>query len=415
MKNKRVYPWLICIACLLLNICATGLVASVFSTYLPFLRDELDLSNTQVSMINMVRSLVTTAAMYFTTQVYHRISLRLGTALSCVVLSISCVVFSGADSIWKCYIGAALMGITYGFGTLIPISLLIRNWFKSHVSTALAVASLGSSIATAVLPPIITRLHDRIGLSHTFLVEAAFIAVITVVIFLVIRDKPSMLGMEPYGTDVRETKEAGAGKAFLKENMSRSQVILLMLPVFLIGWSGTPYSAHLSVHFVTTGFSTAVMASALSVYGAMMAVSKMLFGITSDRFGTYRMNYFFMSAFASSSFLLGNLRTDANAMLYISMLLGGGGILMGSLGTAVWCADLSGDEEYERRVKMSQMLFSLGGLLGSLFPGIVADATGSYAPAFSVYGIIQVSILVMIQILYLSRGHVFQQRRAKNA
>lgn len=205
MKNK-IYPWIICGACLLLMACAGGLVTTAFSVYLPFLRESFDLTNTQVSIISTVRSLTATVAMFFTTKFYHRFSLRMGTVFSCVILSLSCVVFAMADSAMLCYVAAVLMGISYAFGTMISISLIVKNWFVEKVSTALAVALLGSSVASAIFPTIFTTLIVNKGLSFSFIFEAIMILVIALIMFIVIRDYPSQLNMVPYGSDSAQEK-----------------------------------------------------------------------------------------------------------------------------------------------------------------------------------------------------------------
>lgn len=97
-----------------------------------------------------------------------------------------------------------------------PISLLIGRWFHARRGLAFGIGTTGSGIATIVMPPLITTLIEKRSLSFAFYTEAAITALASLLILLLIRDRPEDLGMLPY-TAGEETKAAsrarGAGKA----------------------------------------------------------------------------------------------------------------------------------------------------------------------------------------------------------
>ena len=92
--------------------------------------------------------------------------------------------------------------------------------------------------------------------------------------------------------------------------------------------------------------------------------------------------------------------TVSGTTMFPAVILARFGLSVGTVGITLWCRDLSSDEEYPERVKLSQTLFSLGGLVASPVPGVIADATGSYSLAYLALAIIQIVIFVVIQVLY---------------
>lgn len=398
MRLKKYYPWIVCAACVLLHFCICGMAATAFSTYMPFLKASANLSNTETSMITTIRCLTTMIAMIFSEKFYQKLSLRLGVFIACLLMPVSCIIFAAADSAMMCYAGAVVMGISYAFGTMIPIALIIRNWFISYHSTALAIAVCGSGFSIAVTPPVITYLVENAGLKMAFYVEALFITIVAVILLLVIRDKPEDLKMEPY--QAVQSKAKAAKRKAQHSDIEGTEVVFFIIIMFLLGCSGTPYTHHLTIHYVTAGYSSVQAATAFSIYGAVLIGAKILFGVCADRFGTYRVNFVYTAAWTLASFVTAIVNGTSLGLLYTAGILNGIGITVATVGMTVWCGDLSSEGQYAKRVKLSQTLYQLGSLLGSGIPGILADITGSYAPSYMIFTVIQAVIMVTIQVLY---------------
>ena len=399
---QKIYPWLICLVSMLMILFTVGMVTIAFSTYLPFLRDELHMSNTQTSMIGTIRALVTTAAMLATTRFYRRFSIRIGMVFAGGMLAVSCILFYLAcrtQVILLCYAAAVCMGFSYAFGSLIAASLLMHNWFEDHQATAISLASMGSSVATAVLPPILTKSIQSAGLGRTFLYEILAVLACCLIVFLVVRDTPQQMGMHPF-----KGKTAGRKKtppASLKTGTSRGSAFLLYMSMLLIGLIGTPYSTHLTVHFSTIGFEPGLIALALSLVGTVGIAAKLLFGFLSDRYGTYLVNYVYMGSYVFCGLMMARLSLGQNSLLRTLSALSGIGTMMGSLGSVVWCGNLSTEEEYAERIKLCQTIFSLGTLVGAPIPGITADITGDYSLIYEIFGWGIAATTVIIQYLYI--------------
>lgn len=403
VKNGNKYAWVICICGLAIHFCCAGLATTGIGVYLPYLREALELSNTQASMITTIRSLATTLIMFVSGGFYRRISLRRGIGIAMACIAIGNVLFSLAGTIWMCYAAAGVCGIGYGLGTIIPITALMRNWFQDRLATAISICTCGSGV-TAAVAPVITILTETYGLKTAFMIETLFVVIVGIILLFIIRDHPSELNLRAYQNQKSQKKTENKK---LKQNpdakMPAFQMVMFLVVALLIGAAGVPGVGHLPLLFRTAGYTAAVTAAAVSMDGIVMTIGKFMFGVASDRFGTYRINYFFMGTLMLGMFFLSILNGTSQIMLYIAVFLFGTGIPVGTVGLAVWAGDLSSKEDANKMTRYSQILFSIGTLIFNLMPGVVADHTGSYAPVYFIYGIAMIVLMVMIQYLYLSR------------
>ena len=397
---KKNYSWIICGLCVLLAFCSCGLVTVAFSTYLPFLKEAAELTATETSMITTIRCLSTIIFMIVSGKYYKKFSLRTGSILALMTLSIAYFIFAHAHTAFTCYIAAFISGIPYALGNTISIAQIIRNWFKSKEATALSIAMCGTGVSTAVMPPIITKLVDSVGLATAFYAVAAFAIVSGILIFFLLRDKPEELGYEPYQDVKTERKKEKKTIVKTTDFLSGKRIILFLVVALLIGGAGTPYTNHLSLHYSSVGYTTIQAALAISVYGVLLMISKIVYGAGVDHFGAYKVNYLFFITWILASGMTIFLHGTSIGMLYGSAVFNGIGISLGTIGITVWTRDFSSDAEYARRVKMTQTLFQVGSFAGSPVPGLIADKTGSYARAYVLFTAILILIFVIIQGMY---------------
>jgi hypothetical protein len=82
--------------------------------------------------------------------------------------------------------------------------------------------------------------------------------------------------------------------------------------------------------------------------------------------------------------------------VYLVMLVFALGISESSVGISIIAGDYAPPAAYARALKSCQFFYALGGLLFSTVNGMVADLTGSYAPAYVLYAL---SGFVMLAVL----------------
>ena len=396
------YAWILCVVCLLLHFCTSGMTTIGVSLHGQYLRDQLGLSNTQVSMIPTVVSLCAMVSLPLASFFYKRFSLRLGTTISCALLAVAYAGFSLSVSPWLFYFFSLFLGIARSLGTMVPITFLFRNWFGYRRSTATAVALCGSGICSTVMPPIVASMVEVLGLGRTFLAEAALMALVSVLLYVFLRDKPEELELQPY-TVCQPTPETHGASPIRGVSLSHIEMALLLAVNFLAGAVAFPVGSHLSIHYTTIGYPTSISATAVSVYGGVLTCSKFFYDFLADRFGAYKINYFFLGCWTVSNFLTALLNEAFLLSLFAAAVLEGIGAASATVGVAVWVGNLSSAETYAHNIEVTQMALSIGTLATSALPGVIADATGSYSGAFLLFGCMLAAATVIIQYLYRNK------------
>lgn len=394
--------WLVCIGCALLFFCTSGLSVNAFTVYQPYILSQNGFTNAQSSSIITVRSLFGLLGMLCTGRYYRRFSLRWGVALAGAFTVLGFALFGLAGSLPAYYGAAAVMGLGYGFGTMIPISIILEHWFWKKRTLAIGICSAFTGLSTFGLPSLLTWLILAFGLSAAFFAEAAFAAVLVLLSFLLIRGAPAD-GDTPYGFgEERETSAAGGGGVHLKP--SEWPVLWAML-LCLGALTSVGYS-HLTVHLTSTGFDPHVTALAITASGLAMTFGKFAFGWLSDKLPVLRKNRLFAALLLAGLALLCLVRRSV-PLLFLAVCAYGFGLAFTTVGITEWAADLSTAEEYETVVRRFQLGYAAGGFVFSSLPGVLADRFGaSYVPAYLFFILCAVFVTATVQWFY--RHRVFQ-------
>ena len=207
-KSPRIhYAWVICGACTLMLFVAMGLNSNVFTVYQPYILSRYGFSNTQCSLLITVRCLFSIVGMMTVEHICRRFTLRATVAMGALLEVCSRLLFAATSAFPAYCLASAMGGFAYSWAGTVPISLLIGRWFHARRGLAFGIGTTGSGIATIVMPPLITTLIEKRSLSFAFYTEAAITALASLLILLLIRDRPEDLGMLPY-TAGEETKAA---------------------------------------------------------------------------------------------------------------------------------------------------------------------------------------------------------------
>lgn len=325
--------------------------------------------------------------------------MREGAALSCLFLAISCVMFAVARSVFMLYMAALVMGIPYALGALFPLAIFMNSWFEDRRATATAISMCGSSACAILLPPVITFTVESRGLTQALLIEAGFILICTILLYGLLRSRPADMGIRPY-REAEGKKKTQCSRRLPDVHLTKWETALFTAAMFTLGLSGAPNTAHYTIHYRTAGYTGIQAATALSVYGLLLAVGKCAYGLAVDRKGTYKVNYTFQAVWIAACFMTAAVNGSSTDMLYLSAALNGIGLTLGSIGITVWSGELTTKKDYVRSVRRCNMVNTFGSLLGAPLPGMIADHTGSYGPAYIMYGLFLGAAFITVQIIY---------------
>ena len=412
---KRLHhAWLICLGGALSLCICMGLGVNVFSIYQPEIIDVLNLTNAQGSWITTTRTLFILGTLFVVNRVCDTLGLRLTITLGSTFLGVSCLCYSAATSFSMCCVAAALTGIGYCLGGMVPLTLIIDRWFHSRRSLALGISAAGSGVSTILAPPILTWVMENKGLSTAFLAEGVTILIFAGLLWFLLRSDPSDLDLIPYEEEDSPSAKAVAQKRSHLPPMSRSMQASLIFAVALTGAPGGPGFSHLGVLYTSSGYDSMMVATITSYLGILVCLGKIFAGQIYDRLGGRLGNLFCFGAFTLSMVLcaLTPLAGGHPLFPFIGITFFGLGAPIAGLATSLWAADLFSEQNYENGVRRLNMAFSLGMLITGPIPGILADHLGNYGYAYALFALALTLSFLLVQSLYFKRDVGQRQSKA---
>ncbi len=389
MKAQK-NPWQVCAGCTLLLFCTVGLTTSSFSVYQPYLISIVGLSNTQASMVVTVRTLFSLLGVFAVQKYIALAGLRRGLIAMNILAAVSFFIFGLADDYISCCIAAALLGLCYGLGGTVAVSIAIKRVFSSHQALALGIASAGTGLATIVWPPVATAIISALSLRHALWAEGAFLLISSLSAFVLIGPKVNKKPDSLKQADINAPRSA----------MEKRSLVLICAAAFLIGTMGNTGWNHLSVLYSTEGADAITVSRLISFVGLALTAGKILFGQAVDRFGGKRASVGFCAILIAGEILACFAGLLSMPLALLSMLCMGLGLPISTVGFTSMANDLSTPGHFPSTLRYFQVSYMVGSFVSGPVPGMIADHCGSYVPAYYILSAFAFMNLALVWAAY---------------
>lgn len=383
------YGWIMTFTGLLQVACCC-MFSTSFAVSLAGMRSELGFTGVQTSLFITIRSFTGLLIVMIMDRYFKRFGLRRGIPLAMGVGALGMLLYGLAGTnVWLCYAASALGGIPFGLCMMASVSILMKNWFNRHRGLCLAICSSGTGLANIIVIPLLQHIISNRGIRAAFYVQALIFVAIAGLVFLLLRETPAEVGLEPVGGADAEAG-AAAGRRGGRSGGSTAQtvfldnrsLIMMACALFLMGMGASPTASHLVVTFTWEGIDPMTVAVGASVTGACLIVGKLSYGVVSDRFGNRAAAVMFAVIILVGYFSIFSIMFAPASAAVALMFIGSAGHGIGGsichLGYPAWAADYSSAEDYTRTLKKFQTGYQFGTLVGSPLPGLVCDLTGTY-------------------------------------
>jgi MFS family permease len=384
-----------CFCSVLMLFVNMGVLSTAFSVYFPYIREMKGFSNTQVFLLTTMRQIFAMIVMTQSDRYFRVLDIKKGSLITFFVAAAAFGILAFTPDTRLYFLATSLFGVAYGLGGMIPASILLRRWYPQHSGTAIGIAAAGSGLAGMIIPVLATRMVEGYGLSAAFAFQGAVILLLCIPLLLFVKDHPA--GEELTGAHNSEgEKAAKRGREEVKGDFRPTDHPRLLIGMVLMGLLAFQPAAGFSMLFRTSGYEMGRVALLVSAMGFFLIPSKILVGKFADRFGGKRMLRDCTILVAAMMFLFSLTAFLPYPVLFLVLLVYALGISESSVGISVIAGDYASTAAYPRALKSCQFFYALGGLLFSTVNGMVADLTGSYAPAYVFYAL---AGLVMLAVL----------------
>lgn len=375
-----------------------------FSIIVNSLKSTYNLTGTASSFIFTAKNICAFIFVMFANKYYEKLGLRVGIALSYVYGIIGLLILRISNgSLVLIYLAAVFIGAMYAFCMILPMALLIRTWFNKNRALCMAICSAGTGLSTYLLSPLLQKRIAAEGMNGAYNTLMIFFAAGAIVMFLLLRSKPSDVGLEIYGgEDYVDAGKKGIKKVALSQT-NKTAVVAFIVCAGLMGFAAPPAQQHLVLHFNAVGFDSMFVAKCYAYVGLALLISKPLLGVLSTKvpFGLLSVIYLVLYIV---SFLMAALLVHVSWVPMAACIIYGIAGPICSLGYTNWVADFSTKEDYSKKVKNAQLAYQGCEIVGSLIPGVIFDVTGSYGGFYIISAVFMVIIIAAVVRFYAARG-----------
>jgi MFS family permease len=384
--NRIHYGWIVLAMSTMVVFGALGLARFGYTMVLPSMQAGLTLDNTQAGALATANLLGYLALCVIGGMLAARFGPRTVIAAALGLVGVSMLLTGLAAGFWTASVYRALAGIGSGASN-VPAMGLMAAWFaKRRRGMAAGIAAAGSSLGLMVVGPLVPRLLIRYGESgwracwFVFGVITIFLAI---AVALILRNRPSDMGLHPVGAREHEKVTLPDAKAGLQwSKVYRSGTVWhLGLVYAAFGFSYIIYMTFFVKGLIAQGnYAPAAAGRLFMLMGWLALLCGLIWGTLSDVIGRKAALIFVFLVHAASFSLFavsrGPLAFTISAALY--------GLSAWSIPAimAAACGDMLGPRLTPAALGFVTLFMGIGQAAGPSVAGAMADATGSFRAAF---------------------------------
>lgn len=393
-KSKVFYGWWIVAGCFLLTFTGIGIAINSIGVFLKPVTESLGFDRGAFSLYFTIAALSMALAAPFMGKLLSKYKLQVVMGISTALLAVSFFLYSQSTQLIHFYLLSIVLGIGSAGTHVIPVALLITNWFKEKRGLAIAIALAGSGIGGMLFNPVANYLITAYNWQTAYMLLGCVLAITTIPVALfIVRLHPSEMGLKAYGDIAESTETVDDLKGFtMGEAVKTSGFWFLALVLLMIGVMNMGIQHHVPAFLTDVGHSPAFAANIVALFMGVLVLGKIVLGSIFDRFGPRVGVIFIFTIFAVAAFILTGSTIAAIAIIF-GLVFGFANAIM-TIPPPLLTAEMFGQKNYGVIYGVMSICYTLGSGIGMPLSGTIFDKTGSYLPAFYLY--IGMAILAMI-------------------
>ncbi len=288
------YGWVMVGVTFLTALVSAGAVGAPGVFIVP-LQKEFGWTTAQISSALSIRFILFGLMAPFAAALMNRYGLR-NVALSALLTVVSALVLSLAmTQLWQLIL---LWGVVVGIGTgmtaLVLGATIAARWFNARRGLVVGILTASSATGQLVFLPLLARLTELMGWRAALGLMCGMLGFAAFIVLMVMRDRPSDLGLRPFGDDGKQPLPspapsnapiAAAALGTLRD-ASKTRVFWILFATFFV--CGASTNGLIQVHLIPMcldfGIPQVQAASLLAAMGIFDFVGTIASGWLSDRY-----------------------------------------------------------------------------------------------------------------------------------
>lgn len=385
------YAWVVLGTVVLTVFGSIGLGRFAYSTVLPAMQDGLDLNNAGAGSLATIGLIGYLVLALLGGALASRVGPRLVISGALVTAAVGMFVTSVAHGFAVAAIGSFLTGTGSGAGNVASMGL-VSAWFGSRrrgfaAGVAVIGCSLGPIVAGPLAPAILSAYGDS-GWRVSWQVFGGMTLGLAVLGYAVLRNRPADKGLRPYAARPEEyAVTVGGGRPHWGSVYRSTAVWHLGLVYVAFGFSYIIFMTFFYKRLMSDGGYSKEAAGALfMLMGWCSVFCGIIWGSVADALGRKR-TLIIVYAIQAAAYLIFALWTAPAGFTIGAVLFGFTAWSIPAI-IAAACGNMLGPQMAPAALGFITLFFSIGQALGPVVAGAMADASGGFAWAYVLAGVV---------------------------
>jgi MFS family permease len=393
---RKIHPGWIAVAVTFVTLMATAGFRSAPTVLLVPLETAFGWSRSDISLAIAINVLLFGLVSPFAAALMEKFGIRkvVMSALTTVSLGAFLTIFIHAP--WQLI---ATWGVIVGVGTgsmaLVFAATVANRWFVAKRGLVTGVLTAAAATGQLIFLPGLSQLSNTYGWKSVSITVSSFAILVIPFIYLFLRERPSDLGLLPYGAAADWQPSAKSElSAFalaidtLKQSSKRKDFWYLFGSFFICGLST---SGLIGTHFIPAahdhGMPTTLAASLLAMVGVFDVIGTVFSGWLTDRYDPRKLLFFYFGLRGLSLFLLPSiLFSSIHPSTLVFVIFYGLDWVATVPPTIMLCRAVLGPQRASVVYGWVFVGHQIGGAVAAFGAAILRVQIGDYAAAFYISG-----------------------------
>ncbi len=401
---RKHYHWVIALLAFIEAILYGGLLNCASMFIIP-ISEGLQITRGTYALATVPYNLVCTASTAISGVLFQKLGYKRSSVLGLCTMALSLVVIASCQSVVGLCIGKILQGLTYGALLTAGTLKIIRDWFVKHRGLVVGAVSMSTGLGGSIMAPVLASLMDTYGWRTTYLILAGLMCVVAMAYVLLMKNHPENMGLQAYGFGTapsgtgksRTQTQTWAGHTF-QEWLRRPMFYMMVVSTLITCIGVRLVSSAMVPHYTDLGFSSGETAAYQSLYMLVLAISKLLCGVVTDKFGAKPVAVICVLSAVVGQWLLSTVADPA--LCYVATILCGLSLSITTIVPPLLAEDLFGYGSIGNINSIVLGAATCSSLIATPAANLVFDYCGSYRPAFQAGALMNAAMIGVFLLMF---------------
>lgn len=386
-SNRKIfYGWWIVVGAFFLNFAGIGIIMNSMGVFIKPVSESLGFTRGGFTLYFTIAALAMMVMAPVMGKLLERYDIRVIMTICTTMMAASFALFSQCRTLTQFYILALFLGIGSAGSHIIPVSMMITNWFIDKRGLAMGIVFAATGVGGLIFNPLANWIIMNYSWQAAYLAFGLIIGALSIpTAIFIVRAKPADKGLLPYGGEealARQSQTEQGGLTATQALRDRAFWLLAVI-ILLIAVANMGVLHHIVPYLTDIGFSSTTATALMSLHMGMLIFGKVLTGSLADRMGLLKSYLLCMAGLVIAIALLYGAQLMWVAVVF--SVLFGFSIAVRTVLPPLMTARVLGQKHFGVIYGFLNIFTTLGTAVGVPLSGFIYDWTKSYSLAFALY------------------------------